>query len=460
MSMDFDVLVVGAGPGGALVARDLARARFRVGLLDKQDDIHLGKTLVVDVEKRIFDRVDVARPFGEEIPYHSNGTRLFSPGGQEVVHMRGPSQSPSLCLNRFVQRLAKEAVDAGASFHGGYEVTAPVLQGDKVCGVRWRSSKDSGEISASIVVDATGYEGALVRQMPEEMGFLWRHEERDKVIAANHLHEIDLERAHQAVERGIQGDDEVWIRLACHGNYSTEYSFLSTSANRAYILIGLKSDHDSYPLSSLVDSFRTTRGYFGKWLYGGEGPIRVRRSLDQLVSHGFMVVGEAACQVMPTNGSGVASALYAGSLASEAAIHALRSGDFSRKGLWSYAYQYQTTRGKVLAGYDAFKWMIESFDSKQVCEILEGRLVGPEDLEVPEDMNPASQSLFSLFQKASRLVRRPSLWKPMASMVREILAANKHYANYPEKPDPNDVDAWRKRSAQLMKRLKERRPPS
>jgi len=457
MSPDFDVIVAGAGPAGALLARNLASAGFRVGLFDKEELESLGKSIVVDVERTIFPRANLDPPSGQEIAFQAYGKKIFSPKGKEVLSERGLSSTYSIRLDAFVKRLVEEAVEVGAEWLGGHEAVSLLWEREKAVGIKWRSRGEEGEARSQIVVDATGYDGTLVQQMPEKLSCGWKEDERDRVIAANHLHQVHEEEARKSVSQGLQGEDEVWIRLSAYGNYSTEYSFLSAAQNKAYILIGLKSDSDYPPLSQLIVSFRQSRSYFGEWLYGGEGPIRVRRSLDRLVGDGFMVVGEAACQVIPINGSGVGSALYAGGLAAKAARTALREGRTGSEDLWPYCVDYQTTRGRLLAVYDAFKLVIESLSTEQVCAILEAGFLSHEDLEPSGELGLASGGLWGLFQKGARLLRRSGLWGPMTSIVKNMYAANGHYASYPRQLERKSMEIWSRRSLELMRRARDPR---
>ena len=43
----YDILIIGAGISGTFLARDLARYELKIALLDKEDDIACGATMIV-----------------------------------------------------------------------------------------------------------------------------------------------------------------------------------------------------------------------------------------------------------------------------------------------------------------------------------------------------------------------------------------------------------------------------
>lgn len=451
--MDFDAIVVGAGPGGCIAARDLARSGLRVGIFDKDDRDTLGRTIIVEVQRAMFDHVGIPQSRPEEIPYREKRTRTFSKRRKECFVIEYENICTSLYLDRFARGLLSEAERAGAKFYGGHTAQAPLVDGKRVIGARFGVGGATAEIASRLVIDASGFEAALVRHLQPDFGFDFEDRKADIVIAENHYHEVDAEKAAEAVRQGRQGDEEVWMRLGAYGNYSTEYSFLSVKERRAYILIGFKAEYGLKPIGEIVEDFRKRAGYYGKWLYGGAGPIRVRRSLDRLVADGFMVVGEAACQVMPTNGSGVASALYAGHLAAKVAAPVLKERAPTAGDLWSYAHQYQRGRGSVLAAHDAAKLLLDTLPNDRVADMLESGVMQADDIRsgsVPEFMKIR---ISSIPRRAAALLRNTSLIAFVASTGRAVSAARRLYESYPAKYDEEEFQRWRATNRELFKPL-------
>jgi len=449
--MDYDVIVAGAGPGGAIAARNFARAELKVGLFDADELDTMGKSIVVEAEKEMFDLVGVKRPEGDEVPYHQKRMRVFSKNGKDCFTLEGDHPAMSIRLDEFSQKLAREAVDAGAEFVGGHKALGPVVEGGKVVGAVFKTKDGKREVRARITIDATGFSAALAGKLPPEMGIEFTDKKEDVVIAENYFHEIDVDKAKEAIDKKLHFDDEVWNRLSGHGNFSTEYSYLSLEKKRAYILLGRKAAYDQPAIIDVIDRFREEQGYYGECLYGGQGPIRVRRSLDQLVAHGFMAIGEAACTIIPAHGSGVSSALYTGHLAAMAATPVLLDErEPTAEALWPYSYLYQSGRGAVLATYAAQKLMIDQMTSDQLAAMLESGAMQAEDLHNGAVPEPIGFSAGTLPSRAMAIVKNPGVLPVIVKMGLMIGKVKRHYEKYPATFDKAAVDAWKDKTREIF----------
>ena len=451
--MSFDVVVAGAGPAGCLAARDLAQSGLKVGLFDEGEKEKIGKPIVVEVEKAMLRRVGTAAPEGDEIPYHAAKYRMFSPTGQEILTMNGDHPCLSLRLDRFTRRLLADAEAAGAKYHGGHLALESIIEDGRVRGVLFRRGNQRRRVAAPLVIDATGFRSALVRKLPPELGMEFVDDANDVVEAENHLHLIRRKEAEQAIKEGRQGDEEIWFNVGSAGAYSTEFSHLSLAEGRAYILVGRKAGSEGPSIDEMITSHKERLGYYGRRITGGRGDILVRRPLDRLVTDGFMTIGEAACQVIPINGSGVSSALLAGHLAARAAARAIRNGGPSTTALWRYSRQYHRERGRVLASYDAARRTLERLTATQVEAMMNDGIFHAEDMYnsmVPRRM---AISLGTVPGRLTGLLKHPDLILPIARMQLVTFAIDRHYSKYPETYDPEGFAAWRKREKQLFSLL-------
>lgn len=447
--MDFDVIVAGAGPAGCLTARDLARNGFQVGLFDAAVREKLGKPIIVEVEKSVFSKVGLTPPTGDEIPYHPKHARIFSSRGVEAFDVNG-IPTVALCLDRFAKKLVVEAEAEGVHFFSGHKARNTVRNGNRVCGAVFVHNRRRQEARARLVIDATGFEAALVRSLDPDLGMAFQEDPGDVVLAANYLYEIDPDRAAEAVSRGIHGDEELRISLGMFGSYSTEFSHLSLEKKQAYILIGHKADVDAPPMHTLINRFKKGQGYYRKRILGDKGRIRIAHVLDRLVCNGFMAVGEAGSMVIPINGSGVSTALLAGQTAADTASRALALGPPSTETLWPFASAFHRGRGAILATFDVMRLAMENLNSEQVAELLESGLSGPEEFVNANLVRPLLLSPSRLPQQIRSLARHPDLIRPLVKAAITALAVHRHYRRYPATHEQTEFIAWKAKTRRLF----------
>lgn len=449
--MDFDVLIIGAGLGGCLAAREIALQGFKVGLFDLNQRENLGKRVIIEIEKAIFPQTGAPFPIGDEIPYHSKRTRVFTRDKKEVFTVEGEHPAMAVYLDRFNRKLLAQAESAGAVFYGGYRAESPIVRGNKVVGVKFSHKEKTYDIKSQIVIDSSGFNAVITRRLNDDFGIKFPNNPIDIVRAENGFYEIDIEKARQVITQGRAGDEEVWARFGFTSPYSTEYSHLSLTNRRAYILIGYKAEYDGPLPSHYIASFIEQQGYFGTQIHGGKGLIRIRHSLDKLVADGFMTVGEAACTVIPTHGSGGASALYSAKLAAQTAISALKANDVSLTALWDYSWKYQTSRGALLASFDISRLTIDSFTPDQVSAMLKSKVTTPEDFRNAAVPRGISLSPRSTFMRLKGFVKNPSLIAPILRMAQTAVKVRLHYRRYPRHYEKNTFEEWRGRKEELFK---------
>lgn len=467
-AVDYDVIIAGAGPGGCLAARDLARSGFKVGLFDASTQDRIGKPIIIEAERQIFERVGIDPPDKDLIPYHAERMRVFSSRAREAysIETKEYDLPVALYLDRFVRKLLGEAIGAGAKFHGGYRAVAPLCNNGFVEGVRFETleasvkgsaniaAKGAAEIRSRIVIDATGFDAALTRGLPPDCAIVFPEDERHVVSAENHLHDIDEDAARAAIIRGLHSDEELWVRLGSYGSYSTVFSALSLKHHRAYILVGLKKTYeDIMPVSAAIDRFREKQGYFKNEITGGAGLIRIHHSIDKLVANGFMAIGEAACQVVPIHGSGVASSLYAASLAAKAASQALKNGDNSQEALWPYAAEYQRTRGKILAAFDTVRLTTDKLTPNDIADMMESGLMKKEDMLKGLLVQMPMPSAGSMPSRFAGILRNPRFFPQIASSGMTLSQVRKHYDNYPQRYDREEFLAWSDKNKKIFASL-------
>jgi menaquinone-9 beta-reductase len=167
MGSPYDVVVVGAGPGGSAAAATLARGGARVLLCDRSGfprDKACGGGLTprgVAAAERM--GVDTAGPAFVRV----GGVHMAGGGRSSTVAFpataRWPGHGTVVRRSDLDALLLEEAVRAGAEFRSGVRVLGPVVE-DGVCrGIRAMVDGSRAEIAAPLVIGADGATSVLAR---------------------------------------------------------------------------------------------------------------------------------------------------------------------------------------------------------------------------------------------------------------------------------------------------------
>ena len=428
----FDVIVVGAGTGGALAAKTLAGAGLDVCLIDRKTEQNIGDKVCGDaIGKHHFDNIGLAHPSGKELDQIIEGIKVYSPDMQTEVNVKGEGVHGYL-VNRllFGQRLVKEAKAAGATLMDEMVVTEPIMKNGYVVGVTAKNLKtgESSELHAKVVVDASGHSAVLRRKLPPELGIEKDVDDGDVEVCYREIREIN---------EPVNDPEFCKIYLDLQrfpGGYCWIFPKTPITVNVGLgvaMAEGFPNPKDIYNETVLaMPMFKGSRV-----LTGGGGLVPTRRPISPMVGNGIIVIGDAACQVNPIHGGGIGSSMMGGVRAGEVIIDALKRGDVSREALWRYTGTFMEEYGAKQAGLDIFRILLQRLSNDEMNYGMNHHLITDDDLlkaSMGEDLK------LNITDKTSRLFKGLgclSLLKKLnatAKLMKEIKA---HYRNYPASPE-------------------------
>jgi digeranylgeranylglycerophospholipid reductase len=338
----YDIIVIGAGPAGAMAAFSAALGGRRVLLLERKAAAGVPVRCGEGIGHKGLALTLEPRP--EWIKSTVTRARMVSPSGISV-EVGDVGKSYILDRERMDADLVKMAVGAGAEFRA----LSPVATAEEAAPGRYRAVCAGGlAFEASCLILADGVESRLARR------FGW-----DTALRPEDIETAAFARVEAA---GIEGDCCVFHTgsAVAPGGYLWVFPRGDGMANVGLGVIGSRC-RGGLPRKLLLDFIE--RKYPGAKVSALHcGGVPVARWVKPLVRGGVMLVGDAARQVNAVNGAGLAYSLYAGKLAGAVAAKAFRGGGVCRKALFEYQRRWAKVFGKQQERSFALKEFIMSAD--------------------------------------------------------------------------------------------------
>ncbi|MFH1808909.1 MAG: NAD(P)/FAD-dependent oxidoreductase [Pseudomonadota bacterium] len=341
MSRSWDVIVVGAGPGGSAAAFYCARAGLRTVLLDRArfprdktcgDGVGAGG---VDVLRTmgVYDRLVEA---GAGL---ATGYGLQSPGGEQFHHRRIVYEStlrpePLLIAPRVLldEACVRAAQAAGAELRENCRVKGLLQEQGQVCGV---TLDDGATLDGRLVIGADGVHSQVARALGQ--------------LDRDPRHRAFALRTYYRGLRAVESD----VHFVYDERFMPAYFWVfPLPEGRANVGVGRFDRYtaaDAPPLPQLFNSFIEDSPLVRRLLAGGEPegrlqgwPLRLGTGAGSGVASGALLVGDANGFIDPLTGEGIHFALRSGELAAQTAIEALHHGDLSAVGLASYERRWRS----------------------------------------------------------------------------------------------------------------------
>jgi len=345
---DVDVLVVGAGPAGAVAAwqAKLAAPQLDVVLLER--DPAVGSPVrcaegVGDAGLREFVNPDGADWVSRRIT-----DVIFEAPDDTQVLLANSGIGWILDRTKFDAHLAAEAAGAGADVRVGAEATAMSRNGDDRWHVTVKEGGRAERYRARVVIGADGVETMVGR---------WAG--LDTRVPAR-----DMESCAQYVLQGIDFNaDAIYLQFSsaiAPGGDAWIFPKGEGVANVGLGMVALKSDG------------RNARQYLDDWIArrfpGGErtgstvGGVIVHTTIAKTYADGVLIAGDAAHMINPLSGGGIVNAMKAGRLAGGTAAAAIREGDTSARRLSAYHQEWMDLLGEDHLKYYRLKQALEHMD--------------------------------------------------------------------------------------------------
>ncbi|MBN1217223.1 MAG: geranylgeranyl reductase family protein [Candidatus Lokiarchaeota archaeon] len=437
----FDVIVVGAGTGGAIAARFAAKNGLNVCLIDRKQRKKIGNKICGDaVGREVFDFLKIEHPSGKELSCTIKGVKLYSPDRSKCITMIDPRQTGYIVDRvEFGQRLLKDALNAGVKqFLDETMVLDLIYDNDTVIGVTAKL-KDGTKIDlkSKIVIDASGLNSPLRKKIKFDK--IEKDFSKDDAILcyreiinfpAKDQDVIDLEYISIILDQDKAPGGYIWYFP------KNKYSF--------NIGIGVFMDYkgkvkELYHENVFKEYVKSSNIEIQS---SGGGVCPVRRPIWSCIANGIIFVGDAALQVNPLHGGGIDPSMRAGFYAAITAAGAIQSGDYSINKLWDYNVKVMTNFGAEFAALDLLRRVLQTLSNTDLNFGLGKELLTASEILQIAETGGITLSLWDMAFKAFKGISRPKLLLDLNYLRLRMNDIYILYENFPR--SYNQFEDWKK----------------
>ncbi|HMU42582.1 MAG TPA: NAD(P)/FAD-dependent oxidoreductase [Ignavibacteriaceae bacterium] len=307
MKTNYDIIIVGAGPAGSMAARFAAEQGVSVLMLEKDRDVGYPVRCGEAISKA---GVEEFIPSDDKwIAARISKFSFIAPDETEVIVDFGDA---GYVLDRriFDYELARTAAEAGAHIITRAYVNGLLFDNGKVIGVKYEYQGEQKEVKAKVVIAADGVESRVGRWAGLKTHIDFRDMESAVQITAANI-PVDQSTLYFYFGKDVAPNGYFWIFPKGHNKANIG---LGVSG-----LIGKKKSAQSY-----LDDFMNKHYPNAPVLTSIAGGVPCSITLDKISAPGIMLVGDAARQVNPLSGGGIASGMIGGKIAGTIAGEAVK----------------------------------------------------------------------------------------------------------------------------------------
>lgn len=338
---DFEVIVVGAGPAGAMITKELAKRKISVACIEREIEAGYPSKSTAGTPLDTFEVFDIPENLGYE---GVSGLRVFGPS-QSYVHESPTVFGRLFQFRELKQHLIKEAIRLGAAVMLGTTVTDILQEDGKIVGISYEGFEGKGTIRANVIVDATGPEAIFAAKL----GLMPKHELHENPRSLDYFTKPGVGGGFEYFMENVKpdkGQNGFFLDLFLGTEYTPGgYSWIFPTSDHEAKAGACKMNPDF-----TVQNEKSQKEYFQKlwnenpqlkdaqpfevhmcpyrhWIIGG---------LKTATLDNFIAIGDAATKFQPVFGEGVRASFYSAHFAADAIEEATKKKDYSQKVLGLY----------------------------------------------------------------------------------------------------------------------------
>jgi digeranylgeranylglycerophospholipid reductase len=374
----YDVVVVGAGPAGSIAAKFAAENGVSVLLVEKDRDVGYPVRCGEAVS-----RAGVEEFIASDEKWINAKIKKFSlnaPDGTEAV-VEFEEEGYVLERRIFDYQLAVAASNAGAEVLTRAYVNGLLFDGSSAAGIKFEHQGIQKQVKAKVVIAADGVESRVGRWAGIKTDVHFKEMESCVQITASNIN-VNTDTLYFFFGKQVAPQGYFWIFPKGEGKANIGLGISGLECKKKSALSYLNDFMDSrYPSYSTLTTIA--------------GGVPSTPTLKKISAPGILLAGDAARQVNPLSGGGIASGMIGGSIAGKVAAESVK---FNKPGhLLNYEALWHKRLGHRHEIFNRIKNGVFNFEDKRFNEIAKAFN------KVPQN----KRSLGNLFKTA--LISNPSL---------------------------------------------------
>jgi digeranylgeranylglycerophospholipid reductase len=354
MKNEYDVLVIGGGPAGAIAAKTAVEKGLSACIVEKRPAIGAPVRCAEGIGKEaLHEFID---PDPRWISAEMTGASIVAPDGflmKLESELAGNKVGYILDRKFFDRELVWRAAEAGADVAVKTRASAPIMEKGFVKGAKVECCGQVTSVIADIVIAADGVESKFSRWC----GIDTTVPVREIMSSVQYvMADIDIDAHSTVFYLGNEIAPEGYLWVFPKGR---------RSANVGIGISGKKSG-EGHRAKDYLDRFVKKTFPKGKQIEYIAGGVSVCRPLDCTVADGLIITGDAARVVDPLTGGGIYNSMYTGRLAADVAAECIGKGDVSKPALMVYDKTWRASKmGKAIErNYHIKEYLIKQPDAK------------------------------------------------------------------------------------------------
>ncbi|MCE7740846.1 MAG: NAD(P)/FAD-dependent oxidoreductase [Candidatus Heimdallarchaeota archaeon] len=446
LSINTDVLIVGAGPAGVSLAINLGKRDISTIVVDQKQKKNIGYKACGDAlspnsTRKLYEFSGIKQPYGDEIAENLK-TAHFRPVSDFELSLDFVSQTVDRL--KYGQRLLESLKEySSIDVKTEHKVVGTIVEENQVigCKVRQKDGKKFN-IYAKIVVDCSGITGIVRRGIPVSVCDKFPNKLKKEETIVSYREIIETSEPHEyQYQMRIEYHDEMpppgyfWIFSKGEKKLNVGVGWLLNDNNKK---ANVKTIHETirkkiFPSAKVLDAVGDT--------------LPGRLPLYSMVCNGFLTCGDAATLVNPISGEGHGPALLSAYHAADIVEKAIRNNDNSEEALWEYNIKIWNYYGYEGGLGIAVHKLLAAVPFSDFSFLFEKGIITQEDVDA---IMGSTAVKLPIFQKVIKGMRKPKLLIKVAKGLLLAERIKKLSTKYPSKP--NRFYRWKKKIEKIERK--------